>query len=90
LRLQEVPDRPSAEPEGEDVREETRYLYQKAVQAARGEFPDRTWQMFWRLAVDGNPAPRVAEEFGTTPAAVRQVKSRVLRRLKQLVGDLPD
>ena len=65
-------------------------LYQQAVQAARAEFPDRVWQMFWRLTADGRPAPQVAEEFGMTPAAVRQAKSRVLRRLKQLVGDLPD
>ena len=33
---------------------------------------------------------QVAEEFGATAAAVRQAKSRVLRRLKQLVGDLGD
>jgi RNA polymerase sigma-70 factor (ECF subfamily) len=90
LRLQEFPDRPTAEPDPEDALQETRYLYQQAVQAARVEFPDRMWQIFWRLAVDGNPAPRVAEEFGTTPAAARQIKSRVLRRLKQLVGDLAD
>ena len=30
----------------------------------------------------------LAEELGTTPAAVRQAKSRVLRRLKQEMGDV--
>jgi RNA polymerase sigma-70 factor (ECF subfamily) len=90
LRLQEIPDRPIREPDPDDALQETSYLYQKAIQAARAEFPERMWQIFWRQAVDGNPAPRVAEEFGTTPAAVRQIKSRVLRRLKQLVGDLAD
>jgi RNA polymerase sigma-70 factor (ECF subfamily) len=90
LRLQEVPDRATQEPAPEEVVEETRYLYQKAVQAARAEFPERMWEIFWRVAVDGNPAPRVAEEFATTPTAVRQIKSRVLRRLKQIVGDLAD
>lgn len=90
LRLQEVPERPTPEPDEEEVRQETRYLYQKAMHVARAEFPERTWQMFWRTAVDGNPAGAVAEEFGATPAAVRQIKSRVLRRLKQVVGDLAD
>lgn len=90
LRLQKIPDRSIPEPDAEEVREETRYLYQKAMHVARTEFPERAWQMFWRTAVDGNPAAVVAQEFGATPAAVRQVKSRVLRRLKQVVGDLAD
>src|SRR5262249_12241631 len=90
LHLQQVPDQPLAEPGDEDVAEETCYLYQKAVEAARAEFPDRMWLMFWRTAVDGNLASSVAEEFGATAAAVRQAKSRVLRRIKQLVGDLAD
>jgi hypothetical protein len=46
--------------------------------------------MFWRVAVDGQPAPAVAEEFAVTSAAVRQVKARVLRRLKEVVGVLPE
>lgn len=90
LRMQEIPERPTPEPDAEEVRQETRYLYQKAMHVARAEFPERAWQMFWRTAVDGNPAGAVAAEFGATPAAVRQVKSRVLRRLKQVVGDLAD
>jgi RNA polymerase sigma-70 factor (ECF subfamily) len=46
--------------------------------------------MFWRTAVDQESAPDVAAAFGTTSAAVRQAKSRILRRLKQVVGDLPE
>jgi hypothetical protein len=41
-------------------------------------------------AVAGDSATDVAAEFGTTSAAVRQAKSRILRRLKQVVGDLPE
>jgi RNA polymerase sigma-70 factor (ECF subfamily) len=40
--------------------------------------------------VDGNSATEVAAELGATAATVRQAKSRVLRRLKQIVGDLSD
>ena len=53
-----------------------------------GIFTERMWQIFWRVTVDGNSATAVAEEFGATPAAVRQIKSRILRRLKQIVGDV--
>ena len=87
MHLQQQPDQTDREPGEEDVREETRYLYQKAVEIARSEFTQTTWMMFFRTAVDGNPAVRVAEELGATAAAVRQARSRVLRRLKQVVGD---
>jgi RNA polymerase sigma-70 factor (ECF subfamily) len=88
-RLQEQVD-PLPGESAEDVREETHFLFQKAMTIARGEFTDETWQMFWRVAVDGNSATAIAAEMGTTPAAVRQAKSRVLRRLKQVVGDVPE
>src|SRR5262249_14241497 len=87
-QLHQQPDRLPSDPE--DAQQETGYLYHQAVQMVRGEFSDQAWQMFWRVAVDGNTATAVAEEMGTTSAAVRQAKSRILRRLKQIVGDLPD
>ena len=90
LRLEQHADPRSPEPEEVEVRRETRYLYQKAVEVARREFAESTWRMFWRTVVDGNPAVDVAAELGTTPASVRQAKSRVLRRLKEVVGDLPE
>jgi RNA polymerase sigma-70 factor (ECF subfamily) len=86
--MQELPDRPLTEPTAEDAAQETRYLYQQAMNIVRSEFSDSAWKIFWRVAVDGNSATAVAEEFGTTSAAVRQTKSRILRRLKQIVGDV--
>lgn len=80
----------AAEPAAGEARQEIAYLYQQAVQLVRSEFSDAAWQMFWRVTVDGNTATAVAEEFATTSAAVRQNKSRILRRLKQVVGDLPE
>lgn len=55
----------------------------------RSEFEPRSWQAFWRSAVDGIPTAVVAEELGVTAAAVRQSRSRILRRLRQQLGDLP-
>lgn len=64
-------------------------LYRDALALARGEFEERTWQAFWRSAVEGQPSAAIAEDLGVTPAAVRQAKSRVLRRLKEILGEQP-
>ena len=88
--LQRQPEPAIAEPDSEEARNEERFLFQQAVQTVRGEFAEKHWQIFWRVAVDGQPAAAVAAEFSTTPAAVRQAKARVLRRLKEVVGILPD
>jgi RNA polymerase sigma-70 factor (ECF subfamily) len=64
------------------------HLYQRALEQVRADFEERTWQAFWLVAIDERPLPQVAAELGVTPGAIRQAKSRVLRRLKQQVGDL--
>lgn len=63
-------------------------LLHRALHLVRGDFEDRTWQAFWRTTVDGVPPKEVAAELGSTAAAVRQAKSRVLRRLREEFGDL--
>jgi RNA polymerase sigma-70 factor (ECF subfamily) len=86
--LHRQPEPKVIEPDAEDARNEEQFLFHQAVQSVRCEFSDTYWKMFWRLAVDGVAAPAVAAEFGTTPAAVRQAKARVLRRLRETVGDV--
>jgi RNA polymerase sigma-70 factor, ECF subfamily len=85
-RLQELAD-PLPDSRAEESREVSRW-YHRAVEHVRGEFEERTWLMFWRAVIDGRPTAAVAEELQATPAAVRQAKSRVLRRLKQEMGEL--
>jgi RNA polymerase sigma-70 factor (ECF subfamily) len=63
-------------------------LLQGALAALRPEFEERSWQAFWRTAVDGLSAPEAAAELGMTPAAVRKARSRVLARLRQEFGGL--
>lgn len=65
-------------------------LVQRACDLIRTEFNDRAWQAFVRTAVDGCKAPDVAAELAMTPAAVRQAKSRILRRLREELGDAPE
>jgi RNA polymerase sigma-70 factor (ECF subfamily) len=63
-------------------------VYHRALDLIRAEFEERTWRMFWRVTVDGEPSGSVAAEMGISAAAVRKAKSRVLHRLKEEVGDL--
>jgi len=72
----------------EDEAQEISQLYRHAVEQVRGEFEERTWEMFWRTVIEGRSPAALAEELGVTPAAVRQAKSRVLRRLKEEMGEL--
>lgn len=83
LLIREIPSPPI-----EDPPEELGNLYRRALELVRGEFEDRTWQAFWLTVVEGRSPMVVAPELGVSPAAVRQSKSRVLRRLKEEVGDL--
>ena len=78
-----------AEPElPEETPEDLGALYRRALELVRGEFEARTWQAFWRAAVDDHAPADIARDLDITPAAVRKAKSRVLHRLRQEVGDL--
>ena len=62
--------------------------YRRGLELVRGEFEERTWQMFWLVVVEDRLPADVAAQLGVSPAAVRKAKSRVLHRLKEEVGDL--
>ena len=72
---------------GDDA--ERRLLYQ-ALEVVRGEFAERTWQAFWRTAVEGQVPRDVGGDLAMSPGAVRVAKSRVLQRLREELGDLLD
>lgn len=59
----------------------------RALEQIRAEFNASTWELFWRTTVLAHPTSLIAEEAGVTAAAVRQAKSRVLRRLRKQLGD---
>jgi RNA polymerase sigma-70 factor (ECF subfamily) len=63
-------------------------VYHRALELIRGDFENHTWQAFWRTAVENQTPAEVASALGMSKVAVRQAKARVLRRLKQEVGDL--
>jgi RNA polymerase sigma-70 factor (ECF subfamily) len=65
-----------------------RRLFHRALELIRGEFEDRTWQAFWRTAVDGQSSTEIADELAMSPGAVRVAKCRVLQRLREELGDI--
>ena len=85
-RLREVGD-PLAGVEADEPME-TGQLYRRALEHVRGEFNERTWQAFWLTVVEGRLPATAAPEVGLSVAGVRQAKSRVLRRLKEDMGEL--
>jgi RNA polymerase sigma-70 factor (ECF subfamily) len=87
-RLQEVPD-PLAGPDAEEQAEISQ-VYRRALEQVRGDFEERTWRAFCRTVLDGRPPASLTAELGMTAVAIRQAKARVLRRLKEEVGDLLD
>ncbi len=65
---------------------EDSYVAQRMLEMVRREFREKTWLAFYRTAVDGLTSQEVAAELGVEPAAVRKAKSRVLARLREVLG----
>lgn len=86
-RFQEVSD-PLAEPDEAGEAAQFTALLHRGLDLIRSEFSDRTWQAFWRTAVDGRTSTEAAEELGMTANSVRLAKARVLRRLRDELGGL--
>jgi RNA polymerase sigma-70 factor (ECF subfamily) len=64
-------------------------LYQRALALIRTEFEDRSWEAFRRLVLEGQRPADVAADLGMTRSAVYVTKSRILRRLREVLGDAP-
>jgi len=62
-------------------------LIKRAVERVRVEFAQTTWRAFWLATVDNLSSAEVGHELGMSTGAVRQAKYKVLRRLRQELGD---
>ncbi len=79
-QLAEVPDLVEDEPSQPN---DIAALLHRALDQIQCEFEPHTWDMFWRSAVLGHPTDLIASENDVSTAAVRQAKSRVLRKLRK-------
>lgn len=86
-RLAQVPEPAELETGSSSDAREVGGLYQRAVALIRSEFEERTWEAFWRVTVDEQSPKQVAADLGMTVNAVYLAKARVLRRLREELGD---
>jgi len=88
-RLAGIPDswEEAASDEPPSTPDESASLLRRALEQIRPTVEPQSWQAFWSTTVLGQSATDVAEELDLTPAAVRQAKSRILRRLRRQLGD---
>lgn len=79
----------AADPDAEDAEElqQIMKLYDRALELAETDFEPQTVEHFRLRVLDGLSSKEVAARTGSTAAAVRMNKSRVLRRLRELLGD---
>ena len=85
--LAEIPAPEAPDPADPAEAEAMRRLFLRGLDLIRPEFEDRTWQAFWRTAVEGRAPREVATELSMTSGAVRVAKCRVLQRLREELGD---
>ncbi|MDB5350674.1 MAG: sigma-70 family polymerase sigma factor [Planctomycetota bacterium] len=62
-------------------------FFRRVLDMVRQEFEEPTWQAFLRTTVEGRSPKDVGLELSMSPGAVRVAKSRVLRRLREELGD---
>lgn len=67
--------------------DECNLLARKAVELVRSEFNDQTWKAFRGTVMDGRTAGEVAAELGVLRNVVYLSKSRVLRRLREVLQE---
>lgn len=61
-------------------------LAMRAVQIMKTDFEKRTWQAFWKTAIEGIPTHEVAHALQMSSNQVRQSRSRIIRRLREEFG----
>jgi RNA polymerase sigma-70 factor, ECF subfamily len=64
-------------------------LIRAVLQQVEVEFEELTWEAFWMATIDGEKAADIAAKLGISIASVYQSKSRVLRRLRARLSELP-
>lgn len=70
--------------------ESHREIFQWAARRVREEFEPATWDAFWLTAVEGREVEEVAPLVGKKPGAIYAARSRVMRRLKEVVAQWDD
>ena len=89
-RLNEWPALPETPPDelSVDGKSEVDGIRRRALELVSGEFESRTWQAFWRTAVEDDAPQDVASDLGISVWAVYKARSRVLAKLRAEFDEL--
>jgi RNA polymerase sigma-70 factor, ECF subfamily len=87
LRLSRLATDDLSDPDDSGEENAVRGLLDRALNLIRSEFEDRTWQAFWLTVVEGRSPTDLSIDLGMSPGAVRVAKARVLRRLRDELGE---
>lgn len=82
-RLEQLPEEPPEDAGDENIDGVFSGLARRALALIESDFQEKTWQAFWRFAIDGRQAKEVAAELGMSVGAVYTAKSRVLAHLRR-------
>jgi RNA polymerase sigma-70 factor (ECF subfamily) len=88
-QLEAVPD-PAEGAEALWDREYRQRLFDWAAEQVRQDCEERTWQAFWRTAVEGQSGQEAALALGMSTAAVYLAKRRVMDRLREYLQQVQD
>ncbi len=90
VRIQQLPEHPFEQSDPSTEQTTRMELAARAIAVLKTDFEETTWQAFWRSTINGETTADVAADLGTTTKAIRQARYRVLRRLRDELGnDLP-
>ncbi len=87
LHAQRAPNGPDSDLVRLEVRRE---VFRWAADKIRDEFRPVTWDAFWLTAVENQPVESAAEKLNMSCGAIYAARSRIMRRLKEKVGDFDD
>lgn len=65
-----------------------RAVFRRAAGLVRPEFVPETWNVFWQSTVEGQTIPEVAQRFSRSTGSVYTARSRVMKRLREVVEQL--
>ena len=71
----------------DEVSVELAELFRRALALVETDFAEHTRRAFWMTVVEERSPSGVAKELGMTEGAVRNAKYKVLRRVRQVLGD---
>ncbi|MCA9082479.1 MAG: sigma-70 family RNA polymerase sigma factor [Planctomycetaceae bacterium] len=67
-----------------------REIFRQAAAEIRKEFSNDTWNSFWQTAIDGLDVDEAARQLNRTRGSVYASRSRVMKRLRQVIEKYGD